>query len=990
MLRNIFRYFCGLTLSILGGVGFVSCSDDNNGLEIPQDQIAESGYITLSLKCVEGTRAPEDKQYTEDGVTSLNENLIKSVTICLWAKGGDKPDDTAKPDYVQTFTNVDQNNTATFRIPLTLALKHKLFETSGAECHAFAAVNVTPPAGEFTIADLRNMAIESEFPSRRTQASFAMDGDCVVSYNPVEKSAKGNMELQRSASKITLALSVDEIVEQNAIVDGALVKSEWQPDTDHMRVWLKGGLAESTLDPDLKAKPAKDYFFDTSDERVYTFVENKGGADNAPDNGNNPPKVTDNNNTTRTYPFIQDCPFYTYPHRWTDDPKDYAATFMILAIPWRQVEKKGDKYEQKPGSTWRTCYYQVPVIAENSELLQLVRNVSYHVYLHVGLLGSFEPDVPLELDELAYSAAEWGNVDIDVSIPDVRYLVVDQNDYTVNNETSINIPFYTSHETIVTDATMTFYRYNFSDAGEERAVTVSLQQNEESANRAGKPVFTATFNNQTKELEVYHDLVMYEARDDNNQLVSFTNGDGPGVSASDQSRKPKTEAQWKSLVLDKIKYFQKVSPEDNEYSRVEFKITLQHKDIYDDGKKPGHTPTKNFEEVINITQYPGMYITTVPNYHGGDNVTSFDDFTGRQGNAFINTNNSSLGGNDNRPSKGIPLGWTTSIGLDSDNFNFNPNMYLVTVTTLPENTDYIIGDPRSNYINNYLESSNHNYDPTPLLGRSPDDNNFYGTYKKNGETTNGYSIASQEAYVRALITNGVNSSLATDKEDRRTWNGTTYTWYYWAISDPSSENKRWQDFVILQNSSGSVNASGFANAKAIYPNENTRSLSYYYPTHEDNAHKWMIAPKFRICSSYAGTTWILNRELARRRAASYQEMGYAAGRWRLPTFGEVKFIMELAAAYKIPRLFGTYSATWWYWCAQGLVCVPAKKSNSRSVTLPGDTEFEYPYRIWGARDCHRARFVYDEWYWGEADLPHTGTIGSDNCVYSYTWGDKQF
>ncbi|MDE5757897.1 MAG: hypothetical protein K2H85_04715, partial [Allobaculum sp.] len=470
-------------------------------------------------------------------------------------------------------------------------------ETSGATCHAFAAVNVDIPEGKFTISDLRKMTVESTFPSRKKQGFFTMDGDCVVSYNPVANAASGLIDLQRSASKITLALDVDNIVKQTAVVDGALVTSEWMADKSAMIVWLKGGVAESTHDPDLTGFDI-DAIFDTPNNLNYSFVDNTAGEGNTPDNGNNPPDNEDKDNPgKRTYPYIQDLPFYTYPHRWTDKPEDKASTYMILSIPWREVVKVGDNYDYKPQTSWRTCYYQVPVIAEDSELLQLVRNVSYHVYLHVGLLGSFEPDVPLVLDqELEYSAAEWGNVYIDVNIPDVRYLVVDQNDYTINNETSIAIPFYTSHETIVTDATMTFYRYNFDDVGRELPVVVTMAKNELSADRTGAPVFTAYFNNATKELEVGHDLVMYEGMTAGNELVSFTQEDNKDKGI----RQPQTEADWNKL-MNTISYFRKVQPtatmgDVNEYSRVEYKITLQHLDL---------KGTSNFKEEITITQYPG-------------------------------------------------------------------------------------------------------------------------------------------------------------------------------------------------------------------------------------------------------------------------------------------------------------------------------------------------------------------------------------------------
>ena len=890
----------------------VGCADDETQFMLPEQ--AESGYITLSLNCVENTRAEGD--YTEDGKTDLHENLISNVTICLWAKGGDKPDDTATPDYVQTFTNIDKERVATLRIPLTTALRNKLFETSGTECHAFAAVNVGVPEGKFTIADYRNMAIESTFAQHRVQEDFAMDGDGVVKYDVATAAATGSIDLRRSASKITLALNVDNIVEQSIVVDGELVTSKWQPDTEHMRVYVHGALAQSTLDPDLEATPSEAYFFDTASDKEYLFTNKNTDFGNA--NGNT------------EYPFQQIYPFYTYPHRWSAEPGDYATTYMTLSIPWRQVrqvetaEGEAEKYEPIPNSSWRTCYYQVPVIAADSDPLQLVRNVAYHVYLHVGLLGSFVPDEPLELEDLEYSAAEWGTVNIDVNIPDVRYLVVDQNDYTVNNESSLSIPFYTSHETVVTDATMTFYRYNFSEAGLPHSVTVSQTLNKNTETKTGKPVFTVDFDNKTKELIVSHDLKVFVPYNSNDVEVSLTNNDGPNVDPwgndGNANRAPKTEEDW-NRVIRNINYF-KMDPNDDEYSKVEFKITVQHLDM---------KGTSNFSETITITQYPGIYIESVTNYYGPENTTSFA-CNGAQGNTIINGNYTDTNNTYYTPSGNNKDGWCCSIGLYSRSpyYNFNPNMYLVTVTTLPEDTPYRIGDPRSTEINNNLSS--------------------------------------------VANTSYPNDVLPTTKQ-KNAWTGTHYK--------GSQGDVSWD-----------VTTSGFTNATAIYSDDdannkigNQRTLSYYYPTQEDEAHKMMIAPKFRICSSYAGTTWIINRELARRRAAAYQELGYPAGRWRLPTYGEVMFIMDLSAQYKIPRLFGAYSADWNYWCAQGLIYVPQKKDSDKKdaellTTLPSRTN--------GDPACQRTRFVYDEWYWGDADLQASGPLGSRNPVFTFTWGDKPF
>ena len=70
-----------------------------------------------------------------------------------------------------------------------------------------------------------------------------------------------------------------------------------------------------------------------------------------------------------------------------------------------------------------------------------------------------------------------------------------------------------------------------------------------------------------------------------------------------------------------------------------------------------------------------------------------------------------------------------------------------------------------------------------------------------------------------------------------------------------------------------------------------------------------------------------------------------------------------------------------------MVTVPSKQSGDKH-SIPGGTGYVAPL-VSGARDSQRARFVYDEWYWGEADLKANGPIGSANPVYTFTWGDRE-
>ena len=67
----------------------------------------------------------------------------------------------------------------------------------------------------------------------------------------------------------------------------------------------------------------------------------------------------------------------------------------------------------------------------------------------------------------------------------------------------------------------------------------------------------------------------------------------------------------------------------------------------------------------------------------------------------------------------------------------------------------------------------------------------------------------------------------------------------------------------------------------------------------------MIAPVFKIASSWGVvTSGSINYVQAQKRCASYQENGYPAGRWRIPTEGEIEFIVSLSNMGYIPKLFG--------------------------------------------------------------------------------------
>lgn len=150
-----------------------------------------------------------------------------------------------------------------------------------------------------------------------------------------------------------------------------------------------------------------------------------------------------------------------------------------------------------------------------------------------------------------------------------------------------------------------------------------------------------------------------------------------------------------------------------------------------------------------------------------------------------------------------------------------------------------------------------------------------------------------------------------------------------------------------------------------------RRLSYYYPVDNASSADNIIAPSFRVASSHGATT-ALSYANAFRRCASYQEKGYPAGRWRLPTVAEISYITKLNADGKIVRLFGstTNNSTTDYWCNSGYVTVyDGTNAASKQAPVP------HPDETSGSK---YVRCVYDEWYWGSEKI-------SD--LTDFTWGD---
>ena len=154
----------------------------------------------------------------------------------------------------------------------------------------------------------------------------------------------------------------------------------------------------------------------------------------------------------------------------------------------------------------------------------------------------------------------------------------------------------------------------------------------------------------------------------------------------------------------------------------------------------------------------------------------------------------------------------------------------------------------------------------------------------------------------------------------------------------------------------------------------------------------VIAPAIRIASSWGATDPILNYDRAEERCAGYQENGYPAGRWRIPTVAEIDFLISLSDYNHIPELFSPeyHPATWnWgyvsayydvYWAGGnytygGVPYVGQNHTNAfinmAGATLDGNRLVKNNERLNTYIRC-----VYDEWYWSDTKYNNQGQPGT--------------
>ena len=979
-------------------------TESEGGLTLQIDGVKLSDGRFISPGDGESEETGNDK--TTTGQNKYNENAINRATIFFYPYNADEFETEA----VECKTVENLHGIGTCKITdLIIEAENRAILFSEGKCRVYVIANLPPGTtynAKSTIAEAKSIKVMADFRSEYItdesgnviaepmQSDFVMTGEGVIELAGDQKQVTGSVMLKRTAAKMRLSVTVDNVVKAPDPYDPK-EDIEWVPNIEGMRLYITNGVrmahvggAEFTRD-ELEAAIAtiaegenqnieNNGFYRISADATLTeegdFVKVARRMTSEP--GRHDGNQGEEENGT-TYPIWNESPIYTYPHSWENTPTETRQMYLVLQVPWTPKAEGYNNYQES--------YYQVPINLRGEQEGEtwkhqpntIESNMYYLMRLHIGMLGSYNPEYPLDV-KAEYFIVPWQTESIGADLRDNRYLVVDELTWEAHNMTDVTIPFYTSHKTVVARVKYRFWNFNpaasngdndetpfkYNVDGEEIDIDYDgkeLPRVVEWLHNGSNTVFNESIRQQRivsgRQSVESEDSIVRWSLDNNNMTLSVhqdlmrwteytTTGNnnaevlvfgGKMVYGHTRSGETLTERQTSGQYEIKgyygkyngeTKYLKKGKAEDQmrNWTKVEVEVTIIHED------ELANLDNSRFQQTVKIILYPPMYVEPERSPEKSQN----------KGYVFVNGNDSNIGVSDQRNSP--TEYWKTVVAASGT--NSNPNMYVITISQLDdEYSDYIIGDPRTLAIDNTLSNE---------------------------------SVKSTTAY-------------------NSTWTSSTNQIY--SKGDESRYERG--DFDALDRYN---NFTVPTPAPAIFSeSESDRELKYYYPTDELNQSGFkdrVIAPKLRIASSYGQIGGMTTREMGRRRCAAYQEAGYPAGRWRLPTQAEIEFITKLSSEGRIPLLFTpwkaqavykgkpivhNYNAIYGYtiyanyphyWSAQGAAYIDATDGNKVKIRKPQGTNAEIAGDS-NNREQVAVRCVYDEWYW------------TDKCALNqFTWGDQ--
>lgn len=817
---------CGLAL-------FSSCSRESVEPEW------DGPVIEMTVSCLEPTDPTKaGVSGVEAGENSYHENTLQWVDFYFYPGGA-----TSQPASYHVRLTSGKRESDVFRIPLTTnQVNYLIFPVQSGitEATVFAIANAPKTlldALDDTSKDnIERQMVSTEFVNvthtNRRQESFMMSGTSKIKLSPGGRSQKmvsqGIVELVRYACKITIGLKMDDCVEVDTNRkddEDNPIMERWTPRPEEMRIYLVDGVRKVALSGEPAGEggsfipDAEDYlsysdkpltFFNTNGE---LFLDMEGG-------------------------FYQTFPMYTYPYHWVSGSTEDGTRepYLKLILSWDRQEDLAHGIS----GLQREFYYKIliPQDLRGGEFLDsFVRNNWYHYDISVGVLGADTDEASVELQASLF-IVYWQDKDVVVkqaNIGNARYLSVDKEVYELYNQTSFDVRYISSNPVMLKNihATRPYY-------GDDKTLgyNETYQGNVKRVSHSDADKYDDIYPNGSYYLEFSEE-----------QRIALNAGT------------PYEGMDWLQIEKGHVKFYHQLNnnykTDSFDYSPFTISFDLAHSDVTE-------TWMNEYDKHVTIVQNPGLFIQATPNPD-----TWTEGMPDHWGFVYVNNDQLTRARFDGDPKHNDDAWRLDHIWRVVHYSSGGTDMYRIDVSVLPEDSEFVLGDPR--------QSSEDNLRSSDIYG---DD-----TW-----------------------------SLAPDV------------------------------------------------------NGNLRFLEHYFPTDASSRTENMLAPAYRVSTKFSGSEYDgTPLEQAKMRCASLQENGFPAGRWRLPTLGEVRFISNLSAHGVFEWQFSGN-----YWSAHGAVKVD---KNNKTVT-----------RV----NVEKAllRCVYDSWYWGDDRVidkdPTSPTYGMPAI---FTWGD---
>ena len=628
-----------------------------------EEEVWKGPYIELSLETAGAMETKADGIYPQDGNDDpCHENLIRTVDFFFYPDGKTDADATW---HVRMTSG--KNKSDVLRVPFTSEqINTYIFpaipgEPEVTSCLVFAVVNYPDDAPMVpknqadeevltgtSLAEIQARTVTTNFVdgdpdpevTSHYQPYFLMSGSATLSLRGRNQvlSAAGTIDLERYSCKMTVGVNVAPQV---------IVGTEiWEPMLESMEIYLVDAVANVTLGGQMPASPT--YFSFRSN--AMKFQDAAG-----------------NLLVGRDGDYLNTYPFYMYPQKWvygsTESPTK--EPYLKLVLPWQRVAGGS--------GTQKQFYYKIVIPNDRRPeyVRQFVRNNWYHIDIDVSILGAETDEASVPISNGSVYIAYWQDKNVvikNAEIGKARYLAVDQAMDTLYNIASANLPYITSHPVVMENIRAGRRYYGTAAAGTYTlggTVTVA----------GADDIFPQGTRYLNFEMEAYDQetgearYVYYEGTE-RKTAVWFTNTG--------------TSIQFSHALENryKVKNF--------DYSPYKITYTLVHADHADDTQ---------YRQTQTIIQYPGIYIECTPNtdemvsgvpQHWGYVYVNNDQYTRKRYDADLAT---------------VPAAEQDAWKLDHiwrvvHYSSGGRDMYKIDVTVLPEDSEFVLGDPRTSGVDN--------------------------------------------------------------------------------------------------------------------------------------------------------------------------------------------------------------------------------------------------------------------------------------------------